>query len=170
MGGLGPAWTRRSRPAWAAHDDCCRVGGGCEHAPRRVHAALLPSVLTAATCPWSASTSPCFWQLVSSFHPCGPCDPLCSYLPLAHIYERFNFTLATHFGAGAGFYRCAGWLAAPAICWCCSTTHVRDGPAAICDVCIHQAHPQAATRGQARWTCWGHQELPLCVRHTNRPS
>ncbi|KAL4852872.1 Long chain acyl-CoA synthetase 7 [Chlorella vulgaris] len=27
------------------------------------------------------------------------------YLPLAHIYERFNFTLVTHFGAAAGFYR-----------------------------------------------------------------
>lgn len=28
-----------------------------------------------------------------------------SYLPLAHIYERFNFTLVTHYGAAAGFYR-----------------------------------------------------------------
>lgn len=33
--------------------------------------------------------------------------PLPSYLPLAHIYERFNFTLVTHYGAAAGFYRCA---------------------------------------------------------------
>ncbi|KAL4422662.1 hypothetical protein ABPG75_008859 [Micractinium tetrahymenae] len=27
------------------------------------------------------------------------------YLPLAHIYERFNYTLATHFGCAVGFYR-----------------------------------------------------------------
>ena len=33
------------------------------------------------------------------------CAHCCSYLPLAHIYERFNFTLVTHFGAAAGFYR-----------------------------------------------------------------
>ena len=31
--------------------------------------------------------------------------PSPSYLPLAHIYERFNFTLATHYGCAAGFYR-----------------------------------------------------------------
>ena len=28
-----------------------------------------------------------------------------SYLPLAHIYERFNFTLQTYFGGAVGFYR-----------------------------------------------------------------
>ncbi|EFN52377.1 hypothetical protein CHLNCDRAFT_32504 [Chlorella variabilis] len=33
-----------------------------------------------------------------------------SYLPLAHIYERFNFTLVTHYGAAAGFYRQARCL------------------------------------------------------------
>ncbi|PSC67138.1 long-chain acyl-synthetase 7, partial [Micractinium conductrix] len=42
----------------------------------------------------------------------GPQGPLFAhgdrhicYLPLAHIYERFNFTLATHYGCAAGFYR-----------------------------------------------------------------
>ena len=35
-----------------------------------------------------------------------------SYLPLAHIYERFNFTLVTHYGAAAGFYRQAAGEAA----------------------------------------------------------
>ena len=28
-----------------------------------------------------------------------------SYLPLAHIYERFVITLVTHFGGAIGFYR-----------------------------------------------------------------
>lgn len=28
-----------------------------------------------------------------------------SYLPLAHIYERFNVTLQAHFGGAVGFYR-----------------------------------------------------------------
>lgn len=37
-----------------------------------------------------------------------PPPPPASYLPLAHIYERFNFTLVTHYGAAAGFYRCGG--------------------------------------------------------------
>ena len=35
-------------------------------------------------------------------------DRYICYLPLAHIYERFNFTLVTHFGASSGFYRHAG--------------------------------------------------------------
>jgi long-subunit acyl-CoA synthetase (AMP-forming) len=28
----------------------------------------------------------------------------CSYLPLAHIYERNNMTVATHLGGSVGFY------------------------------------------------------------------
>lgn len=28
-----------------------------------------------------------------------------SYLPLAHIYERFNVTMVTHYGGAIGFYR-----------------------------------------------------------------
>jgi long-subunit acyl-CoA synthetase (AMP-forming) len=28
----------------------------------------------------------------------------CSYLPLAHIYERNNMTVAVHLGGSVGFY------------------------------------------------------------------
>ena len=39
------------------------------------------------------------------FAPNEPPPRHISYLPLAHIYERFNFTLQTFFGGAVGFYR-----------------------------------------------------------------
>ena len=35
----------------------------------------------------------------------GPQPRHISYLPLAHIYERFNVTLQTYYGGAIGFYR-----------------------------------------------------------------
>jgi len=44
-------------------------------------------------------------MLVSDLFPPNESPRHISYLPLAHIYERFNFTMQTFFGGAIGFYR-----------------------------------------------------------------
>lgn len=51
-----------------------------------------------------ANTAGCARLVAPLFVPGDPIRHI-SYLPLAHIYERFNVTLQAYFGGGIGFYR-----------------------------------------------------------------
>lgn len=84
---------------------------------------------------------------------CRPHAVVCSYLPLAHIYERNNMTVAVHLGGSVGFYsgNVQELLDDVLVSVCCCAAR-----GLFCQVCAHST-------GCSAHVYWGCRSVQLNV-------